>query len=165
MILFISITDIKDMSVLDNNIEDKYIIPNIIKCQDFIIKPLLGETKYNEIEYQISWNILSESNKKLLENYIQPVITYYVISETVYSTAYKLKNLGLETGDSSKFDELVKISKKYLIDSEQYQQILRDYMCDNGISEDPEYTGPKSGLFLGKSINKNWKNYDNPRRK
>lgn len=155
MILFISVTDIKDLSVLDDNIEDKYIIPNIIKCQDFIIKPLLGEARYNQMEYQISWNVLSESDKNLLEKYIQPVITYYVISEVVYSTAYKLKNLGLETGDSSKFDELVKLSKKYLIDSEQYQQILRDYMRDNGISEDPEYTGPKSGLFLGKSTNKN----------
>lgn len=165
MILLISVQDIKDLSVIDNNIEDKYVIPNIIKCQDFIIRPLLGEDKYLELTEQIKENTLTLSNKTLLEDYIQPVIIYYVISEVVYSTAYKLKNLGVENGDQYKFDELVRLSKKYLIDSEQYQQILKEYMCDNSIPVDPEYDGQNYGLFLGRSINKKWKGYDNSRNK
>ena len=165
MVLLISVQDIKDLSVLDNNIEDKYIIPNITKCQDFIVKPLLGEDKYIELTEQIRLNTLTSNNKILLEEYIQPVIVYYVISEVIYTTAYKLKNLGVADGDQYKFDELVRLSKKYLIDSEQYQQILKEYMCDNSIPVDPEYDGQNYGLFLGVNINKKWRGYDNSRNK
>lgn len=160
MILLISITDIKNLSILDENLDDKYIIPNICKGQDFIIKPLLGNDRYNDLVSKIKNSGLTPADKELLETYIQPVLIYYVLSEVIYSTAYKMKNRGVS--DEDKFNELVRISKKYLIDSEKYQQILREYMCDNGIVENPEYDGPKMNIFLGKTKNRNWRSYDNP---
>lgn len=76
---------------------------------------------------QIENDSLSDDNKYILDK-IEPVIAYYVMSEVIYSTAYKFKNKGLEEGsDSNRFSELVKISKKYLIDSQHYQQILEGY--------------------------------------
>ena len=162
MVLLISVTDIKNLSILDENLDDKYIIPNIVKGQDFIIKPLLGDNRYNDLIDKIKNNNLDSNDKELLETYIQPVLVYYVLSEVIYSTAYKMKNRGVENSDEDKFNELVRISKKYLIDSEKYQQILREYMCDNGIVENPEYDGPKMNIFLGKTKNRNWRSYDNP---
>ena len=155
MILFISMQTLKSEYLIDENLDEMYIQPNIIKCQDFIIKPLLGKTLYNQIQNQISDGTLTPANKTLLEDYIHPIIAYFVQSEVIYATAYKLKNKGIENGDSDRFNELVKISAKFMNDCNQYQQILREYVCENGISTVPEKETVKTGIYLGKGYFRN----------
>lgn len=150
MTLMISIKTLKDRYLIDNNLEDKYIISNIVKAQDFIIQPILGRDKFTEVMVEIESGNLSEDNKYLLDK-IEPVIAYYVMSEVVYSTAYKFKNKGLEEGsDSNRFSELVKISKKYLIDSQHYQQLLEGYFeRNNDCSSKSSTSVYKTGIFIG----------------
>lgn len=148
MVLLISLETLKREYTIDDNIEDKYVLPNIKKCQDFIIEPLLGDEKYNEIISQITNNNVSSDNDILIKKYIQPVIAYYVLSEIVYNTAYKMKNAGLTEPNTERFNELVRISKKYLTDSDHYQQLLREYMCDENIPVDAEYRY-KQSIYLG----------------
>lgn len=148
MILFISMPTLKSEYLLDDNLDENYILPIIVKCQDFIIKPLLGDTLYSTMKNQISGGTLSETNKVLLEDYIHPIIGYFVQSEVVYATAYKLKNQGLENGDSNRFNELVKISSKYMNDCNQYQQIFREYVCEEGISTLPEKETVSCSIFF-----------------
>lgn len=138
MILLISIKTLKERYLVDDNLEDKYIIPNIQKGQDFIIKPLLGKTLYDNIIDQIINGTTSSETQELLEK-IEPILAYYVMSEIFYITAYKFKNKGIE-GDG-KFEELIRISRKYLKDSEAYQQLLDE--CVNGKKV------IKTGLYLG----------------
>lgn len=141
----ISIKTLKDSYLIDDNLSDKYILPVIKKGQDFIIRPLLGEKLYSQIIEEIENNNLTEDSEDIL-NKIEPILAYYVMSEVVYSTAYKLKNEGLENNDSSnRFDELVRISKKYLLDSQHYESLLKDFIkvpCD-------KKNIYKSGLYLG----------------
>lgn len=151
MVLLISLETLKREYVIDDNLEDKYILSNIKKCQDFIIEPLLGDDKFNEIVDQITNNTVTVDNDNLIKKYIQPVIAYYVMSEVVYSTAYKMKNAGLTEPNTERFNELVRISKKYLNDSDHYQQLLKDYMCDENIPIDAEYRY-KQSLYLGTSM-------------
>ena len=145
MILMISIKTLKDSYLIDDNLSDKYILPVIKKGQDFIIRPILGEKLYSQIIEEIENGILTEDSEDIL-NKIEPILAYYVMSEVVYSTAYKLKNEGLENNDSSnRFDELVRISKKYLLDSQHYENLLKDFIkvpCD-------KKNIYKSGLYLG----------------
>lgn len=146
MILLISIKTLKDSYLIDDNMSDKYLISNIVKGQDFVIKPLIGE-KYEEIVEQIENDSLSDDNKYLLAK-IEPVLAYYVMSEAMYSSAYKFKNKGLEdANNASKFSELVAISKKYLLDSQHYAQILGDYFSASCNSETNKVY--KTGLYLG----------------
>lgn len=146
MILLISIKTLKDKYLIDDNLEDKYLISNISKAQDFVVAPLIGE-KFTEIKEQIENDSLTDDNKYLLDK-IEPVIAYYVMSEVIYSTAYKFKNKGLEdTNNASKFSELVAISKKYLMDSQHYAQILGDYFSASCTSATSKVY--KSGLYLG----------------
>lgn len=141
----ISIKTLKDSYLIDDNLSDKYILPVIKKGQDFIIRPLLGEKLYSQVIEEIENGNLTEDSEDIL-NKIEPILAYYVMSEVVYSTAYKLKNEGLENNDSSnRFDELVRISKKYLLDSQHYESILKDFIkvpCD-------KKNVYKSGLYLG----------------
>lgn len=146
MILLISIKTLKDNYLIDDNLEDRYLLSNIVKAQDFVVAPLIGD-KYKEIVEQIENGSLTEDNKYLLDK-IEPVIAYYVMSEVVYSTAYKLKNQGLEEGaNSSRFSELVSISKKYALDSQHYAQILGDYFSNSCTNTTNKVY--KTGLYLG----------------
>lgn len=157
-IYLISLTTLKADYPIDNNIEDKYILSNIIKCQDLVIKPLLGVDKWNEIITQIDTNSVSDKNEELIKEYIQQIIAYYVMSEVVYTTAYKLKNEGVENGDSSKFNELVKIANKYLIDSDHYQSRLKEWMVlYGGLVVDCRFKY-KHGLYLGQGVDINYDN-------
>jgi len=154
----ISLTTLKEDYSVDWNIEDKYILPNIIKCQDLIIRPLLGEVKWLEIITQIDSETVSPENEILIKDYIQPVIAYYTLSESIYSTAYKFKNEGIADGDSSKFNELVKISNKYLIDSDHYQSRLKEWMIlYGGLTIDCRFTY-KHGLNLGSTVSIDYNN-------
>lgn len=142
----ISIKTLKDTYLIDDNLSDKYILPVIKKGQDFIINPLLGQTLYDTIIEQIETDSLSDDNKIIL-NKIEPILAYYVMSEVIYSTAYKLKNQGLEENvDANRFNELVRISKKYLIDSQHYESLLKDFVSPCTKRGTNIY---KTGLFIG----------------
>lgn len=144
----ISIKTLKDNYTVDDNLDDKYLISNIQKGMDFVVKPTIGDKLHDEILIQINNGNLSESNKAIL-NQIEPVLAYFVLSEVVYSTAYKLKNKGLEDGsDSGRFDELVRVSKKYLNDSQHYQKLLQKDLEKNCSNSNNKSTY-KTGLFLG----------------
>ena len=146
MTLMISLKTLKDNYLIDDNLSDKYILPVIKKGQDFIIRPLLGETVYDTIINEIETDNLSDDSKIIL-NKIEPILAYYVMSEVVYSTAYKLKNEGLENNDSSnRFNELVRISKKYLLDSQHYESLLKDFISPCTKKGVNIY---KSGLYIG----------------
>ena len=149
-IYLISLTTLKNDYPIDNNLEDKFILPNVTKCQDFIIRPLLGEVKWAEVIAQIEAVTVTPANEVLIKEYLQPIIAYYTMSEVIYNTAYKLKNKGTEDSDNQyKFDELVKLSKKYLIDSDQYQSRLKEWMClYGGLVPDARYRY-KSSIYLG----------------
>lgn len=150
IVLLISLETLKRDYFLDENVEDKYVVPNIKKAQDFIIRPLLGD-KYDELVTKIKASSLTDNDKVLVNQYVQPVIAYYVASEVVYTTAYKMKNNPdyQNSATQERFNELVKISQKYLNDSRHYEEILKEYMCDKSIPKGEEYEF-KCNIYLGK---------------
>lgn len=147
----ISPTILKSEYNIDENMADTYLLSNIIKGEDFIIKKILTVDKYNELITQISTNMVSVANEKLIKEYIRPCLAYYILSEVVYSTAYKMKNnpdYQNNPSSTERFNELVRVSKHYLNDSKQYEELLKEYMCDNTISKNEDYKF-KSSLYLG----------------
>jgi len=153
IILFVSVKTLKEQYIFDDNIEDRYLIPNIKKGMDFLIHPLLGDDKYEEMVAQVDSNTVTPENEIILKQYIQPILAYYVLSEVIYTTAYKIKNnpVSEDSPNEGRFDELVKLSNKYRRDSEQYQQRLKYYLCDNNIVLDTEGMKNtfKTGFYLG----------------
>lgn len=154
MILLISIKTLKEEYLVDENMDDKYLLSIIKKSQDFIIQPLLGITKLDELLDQVDNNTVTDDNATLIKEYIQPVIAYYVLSEIVFSTAYKMKNQGVVDGDQYKFNELVSVANHYLKDSQHYEQLLRDYLFRANIilplltAEESKASGFNTGIFI-----------------
>lgn len=154
--LLISPTTLKNEYMIDQNLDEGYVIPLIVKCQDLIVKPLLGKILYDEIIEQFDNDTLTDENNTLIENYIQPIVGWYVCAEVVYATAYKLKNEGIESTD--KFNELVKISTHYRKDSDAYQEVLKLYVCQNSIPIVPEKNTTNCPIYLGNGIGINYNN-------
>jgi len=148
---FIKCQDLKDYYGFDENVEENYIKNLILKSQDFIIRPLLGETLWATYVAAIDAFLTSGTPLPTLINtiiytHIQPIIAYDVKSQLVYDTAFKIKNEGIENG--SKFGELVQISKKYKIDSNEYLDRLKQFMLLY-YNMTPDYLyKKKGGLFL-----------------
>lgn len=160
--LFVSLERLKTAEFgFDQNVEQNYIIPNIVKAQKLIIKPLLGDTKYNELITYVdslkTGGTVNPSNDILIDEYIVPAIAYYIKSEIVFNTAYKLKNNSNDP-NPDRFNELVSISKKYLADSDAFLGLLKEYMCDNSIPQDEEVLPRGCDIFLGGIKYKNKKN-------
>lgn len=151
MIAFVSLTTLKDMYGFDLNTDQAYILPNIYKCQKFVIKPLIGNDEYNNLEQYViekENNIVTTNARyEVMLDYISDIIAYYVKSEIVFNTAYKMKNAA-NSPDGDRFDELIKISKKYQSDSDGFSKLFRDWMCDNGMIKGEKYIF-RSSIFLG----------------
>lgn len=156
MILLIGLKTLKEQYLIDDNIEDKYILSVIKKGQDFILRKVLGSEKLKQLLDDVENDSVNDDDDILIKNYIQPILAYFTMSEVVYSTAYKLKNNPEYqlNPNSTRFDELIRISKHYLIDSQSYEQLLRDYICEYNINlptsgiEKPLKSGYKTGINI-----------------
>ena len=156
IITLISINTLKNFYPFDDNIEDKYLLSNIKKAQDFYIKPILGDVRMTDLLTKISGNTLTNDDKTFINEYLEPILAYEVMSEVIYTTAYKIKNQGLNDSTEAnqyRFSEAVKVSEKYHNDSQHYLQMLRDYMCDENIQVGEDYIF-ESPIYLGDGYNK-----------
>ena len=158
MVNLVSLETLKREYGFDLNTDQEYILPNIYKGQKFIIKPVLGPVKYKELEdyiESVKTGATKNPDNEELIGYIADVLAYYVKSEIVFNTAYKIKNQNTNP-DADRFNELVKISKKYQSDSDAFLSILRQYLCENNIilpEKKMENGNHKSQVFLGYTPN------------
>jgi hypothetical protein len=149
-VLFISETFVKDNTLLHENIDFKFLRPVIILCQDIHLQPKIGTTLYNELKTQITASTLTTDNTTLLNDYIQPMLLYWVQAEAPAAISYKFLNKGLmqqssENSSVASLDEINFISKKYKDKAEWYTERLVSYLLENSTLF-PAYQSPESGL-------------------
>lgn len=149
-VLFISESFIKDNTLLHENIDFKFIRPVIILCQDIHLQPKLGTTLYNEIKTQIIGSTLTTANTTLLNDYIQPMLLYWVQAEAPSAISYKFLNKGVmqqgsENSQTASLDEINFISNKYKDKAEWYTERLVSYLLEHDTSY-PSYLNPDDGL-------------------
>jgi hypothetical protein len=149
-VLFISESFVKDNTLLHENIDFKFIRPVIILCQDIHLQPKLGTTLYNEIKIQIIGNSLTTANQTLLDDYIQPMLLYWIQAEAPSAISYKFLNKGLmqqnsENSVTASLDEINFISHKYKDRAEWYTERLVSFLLEND-NDYPAYRNPEDGL-------------------
>ena len=149
-VLFISENFVKDNTLLHENIDFKFIRPVIIMCQDIYVQQKTGTTLYNELKTQITTPPLTAANKTLLDDYIQPMLLYWVQSEMPAAISFKYMNKGLmqqtsESTRTSTLDEINFISEKYKNKAEWYTERLVRYLLENDTLY-PSYSNPETGI-------------------
>ena len=101
---FISESILKQDSILNENIDPKYLRSLIDDCQDLYILPILGSALYNDLVNKIDTEAtLTSDELNLLDNYVTPCLKRYIISEAGYELTFKHtnKNVGIKNSEFS----------------------------------------------------------------
>jgi hypothetical protein len=153
--LFISIARLKADSFISGNVEDKIITPVIGVCQDMYILPILGTALYNDLKSAIDSDNTLAGNalyRTLLESYIIPCLSWYVVAEVNDPNTYKMANKGLVKKNSDNslpadVNEIIRFAAKNRDRAEWYGERLIKYLQQNQ-SSFPKYLnqGASAGI-------------------
>jgi hypothetical protein len=159
---FTTVDIIKQDTAISSAVSPSLIEPFIKSAEIFWLKPVLGETFYNELLNEIDDDTLSGHNKTLVYDYIIPASNWFTYYEAVPFIAYRAEAKGLTkkfSDNSTPLDKKEYESYKqsiidkahtwknrmidYLYLNQSYYPLWRD-TCDN-IFLNKHYSG---GIFL-----------------
>ena len=138
---------IKARMSLHDNVDEKFIYPEIKAAQDLHIRPLLGSILFDKMLADIAANTLSGYYLQLMDEYLMDAICNYVMSELPEGLNYQFWNKGVasKTTDNStqpSMSELYSIVLKYKKRAEHYAQSARLWLLQNAPQHLPEYYAP-----------------------
>lgn len=134
--IFITEDYLKENSIINGNVDFKYMLANLKMVEDMYIHPLLGTLLYRELNEQIIANSVTSANVVLIEEYIQPCMIYYLLSQLPYDMVYKWENKAIvkKSSDNStpiELNEIKELVSQKLKTAMFYAQRLSDFLCAN----------------------------------
>lgn len=167
-VFLISTATMKKNSVVNNNVDDMYLLPSIEIAQDAGLQPLLGTKLYNKLMDLVADGSITGATdyKYLLDEYIAPYLINKATADIIIPLSYKLRNQGMiqQTGENTYAPSLR--DTQYVIQNYEnkanfYGNRLSDYLKANR-SKYPEYCkidscadmpsdsgAYKTGIYLG----------------
>lgn len=144
--LFINRTDLIRNSILDGNISTDKFIQFIKIAQEIDVQQIMGTDLYNGLSAAIP-NIEQPANarwKKILDDYIVPMLIWYAQANYYPFAAYQVKQGGVfkhtsENSISVDKNEIDFLVEKARTNAEWYSRRFIDFMSFNE-STYPEYT-------------------------
>ena len=142
-VLLISEETLKTYSLVNDNIDGKYLLPAIQTAQDIDLETLIGKALLDKLCSLVEDGSIVNNTKyrTLLDDYITPYLVWQVMSNLQLGINYKLSNSGVITNDDerkSRLDyrnnQLLQEQYKHYADS--YAIKLKDYLCSGDY---PEY--------------------------
>jgi len=142
--LFISRTDLVKNSIIDGNTDTDRFIQFIKVAQQVEVQNLLGTDLYNKISADIIADNLTGDYLNLVNDYIQPMLIHFAMSEYLPFAAYTVANGGVykhtsensQLAEKTEIDILIAKERDY---AEYYANRFIDYMSFNASSLFPEY--------------------------
>jgi hypothetical protein len=135
--LFISEQDLKDASIIHENVDMSVLMPVIVKCQDIQIQTALGSELYKDIIAQITGGIFTNANyPDLLNNYIRPALKAWITAELPIHLSYQYTNKGImqKGSDNSIAPDIyaiLKICDRWKNDAQFYTERLTRHLLAN----------------------------------
>lgn len=147
-VLLISEKTLKEESLLNDNIDGKYILSTIQTTQEIELEAILGTVLYNKIIDLVSTGEISlpafADYKLLLDRYITKYLVHQVMANLQIAINYKMSNSGVYGNDDDKKSRLDYANAKSLKNqydhyASSYAQKMTNFLVRN-ISKYPEYT-------------------------
>jgi hypothetical protein len=148
--LFITEKQLKDASLINENVSMVKLRPTLIMCQEMHIQPILGSDLYKEIANQIIADDLTQENEDLLIDYIQPCLQMFVQMEFPMAFGFQLRNKNVERGTDqnstqASMSELQRLIDYYKSKAEWYAERITRYILTN-ITDFPAYQSPSGQI-------------------
>lgn len=160
-VLFIKREDIVRNSAISGNLDSDKLLPFIEIAQEIHIQNFLGTRLYDKIRNDIIGGTLTAAYETLLDDYIQPMLIHYAMTEYLPHAAYTIANGGAykhtsEASESMTKEELDYLSEKHRGIAEHYTRRFIDFMAFNNStypeynqSQDDDIYPDKNGVFNG----------------
>lgn len=139
-VLLISENRIKSLSPLSDNMSSKYILPAIKLVQDIELRGTIGKCLLNTLLQMVAEGTISASTNEayldLLDNYIQPYMTYRAISEVTDILANKIVNAGVMQTNDEHQNNSYRTDKNdmmlhYLRRADSYKRLMQEFLLEN----------------------------------
>ena len=138
-VLFISEDTIKKSTTINGNVDVELLLPYVKVAQDIHIHQLLGTDLYDKLQNDISdgdANTPTADYKKLLDEYIQPVLIHYSLYECLPFLSYKIMNKDIvrkisETSSAASLEDIKYLRNIVMDTAEYYATRLVDYIKNN----------------------------------
>lgn len=147
--LFISPSQIKAETSVDENVDEKNLIQSILYCQEEYTKAILGTALYDEIKAQILAGTLTSDNTTLRDTYLRPALKWWVVYEGLEELHMKITNKSVVTKRSDNSDPVdlsavLAFKNKYRNRAERLDEKTRLFLIENSDTY-PLYLNPGSG--------------------
>lgn len=147
--LFISPSEIKEKTFVDENVDEKSLREAILWCQEEYTKSVLGTALYNEIKGEIENGTITADNTTLRDSYIRPALRWWVIYEAMDELHMKATNKAIMTKRSDNSDpvnlnDILMLKSKYQNRAQRMDEKLRLYLIENSTTY-PLYLNAGSG--------------------
>lgn len=166
-VLFISPQYVRDNGIVDENVDEKFILAGIKDAQEYQLQEIIGTDLLEEIQTQVQDDNLTEANTSLLNNYIIPFLLKQAQSSLVFDIHFRLRNKGVMTFNSEEATSAANatislVTKKLANDAQFNGERLRKFLlCNNltyplylngnteGWKVRPARTAYQTGFWLG----------------
>lgn len=127
---------IKSVTNIFDNMAGTYLLPSIKTAQDLDLEDVIGTVLMEELQKQVYENTFKENYKILLDDFVQPFLTYASIVRLIPVVAYKITNAGVVKTDDEKMtslspNEIDKVRAEYQRIADSYKSKLGRYLMAN----------------------------------
>lgn len=147
--LFISPSQIKEQTPIDENVDEKTLRESILYCQDEYTKAICGTALYDEIKGQIEAGTITALNTTLRDSYLRPSLKWWVVYEAMDELHTKFTNKSIvnkksDNSDPVSITEILSLKNKYRNRAERLDEKARLYLVEN-TTDYPLYLNPGTG--------------------
>lgn len=131
---------IKEQTEITDNLDDNRILPAIRKAQDIDLQYVIGSSMLSRLQRMVEdGSVVEDENriwKELIEDYIQPYLSYLVIAELCLVAGQKVSNIGIvETTDEHTQNltlaDRMQLRDYYLQNAASYCGLLQRFIIKN----------------------------------
>jgi len=139
---------IKDRTVIDENVDDKYLNVAILEAQEIHIREILGTALYDAMISGSQAGTLTANYTTLLNDYIKPALTYRALFEVSPFLLYKIRNKSIGTKNADNFNPdtegMERLVDNFESKAQFYEQRCIRYLIENH-ELFTEYDNPGTG--------------------
>lgn len=156
--LFIKREDLVKNTAISGNVDTDKFIHYIKIAQEIHVRNYIGTDLYNKISSDILASSLSGTYLNLVNDYIQPMLIHFAMSEYLLFASYTIANGGVlkqsndnaEIASKSEIDSLIAKERDY---AEYYTNRFIEYMSFNAPNSFPEYyTNNNEDVYPDKEV-------------
>lgn len=136
----VNIKKIKQHTLLGDNSDEKIITGALLEVQDLELEPLIGTTYINKLYDGVIENNLSDDDKLVLNEVIEPFLIYGAMVASIIPLHYKLADKGLNKSTDGTLkladgSDLSQFTKHYQQRFDAYKKRLIEYFKTDGNDE------------------------------